>query len=227
MFGSGARPIPTARSAQPLTSTGTLPETYTSLPHALLDPAEAAERGWTSCPSGLWLIENSRPLDKAELDNAREIAARHGFRIETRDDRSNLRMIRLAAGLTGMLLALGVLAATLGLIRGESANDVRTLDSGRRAAVDAARDRRGHRRYAGGASARLLGIASAYIGLVAGRRRPSDAAAVGATWRSSPSALRCWRRSSPGCSPAGSRRRSPAVRSTDRAIDPERVTPPD
>ena len=129
---------PDRRSAQPLTSTGTLPETYTSLPNALLDPAQAGERGLDVVPSGLWLIENSRPLDKADLDNAREIATRHGFRIETRDDRSNLRMIRLAAGLAGMLLALGVMAATLGLIRGESANDVRTLDSGRGAA-----DRRG------------------------------------------------------------------------------------
>ena len=166
-FGSGGPFAPDRRSVQPLTSTGTLPETYTSLPKALLDSAQADERGLDVVPSGLWLIENSRPLDKADLDNAREIATRHGFRIETREDRSNLRMIRLAAGLTGTLLALGVMAATLGLIRGESANDVRTLT----AAGARPSTRRGMVAITAGTLAgvgALLGIVSAYIGLAAG-----------------------------------------------------------
>jgi putative ABC transport system permease protein len=132
----------------------------------LLDPAQAGQRGLDVVPSGLWLIESSRPVDKADLDNAREIAALHGFRIETRDDRSNLRMTRLAAGLAGMVLALGVLAATLGLIRGESANDVRTLT----AAGARPSTRRGIAAVTAGTLAAVgavLGIVSAYIGLVA------------------------------------------------------------
>jgi putative ABC transport system permease protein len=165
-FGTGGVVIPDRRSAVPLTSTGTLAETYTSLPNALLDPAQASERGLDIVPSGLWLIESSRPVAKADLDNAREIAALHGFRIETRDDRSNLRMTRLAAGLAGVVLALGVLAATLGLIRGESANDVRTLT----AAGARPSTRRGIAAVTAGTLAAVgavLGIVSAYIGLVA------------------------------------------------------------
>jgi putative ABC transport system permease protein len=166
MFGAGGAFAPDRRSVQPLTRTGTLPENYTSLPSALFDPAQAGPRGLDVVPSGLWLIDTSRPIAKADLDNAREIAARHGFRIETRDDRSNLRMIRLAAGLTGTLLALGVMAATLGLIRGESANDVRTLT----AAGARPSTRRGIAAVTAGTLAAvgaLLGIASSYIGLVA------------------------------------------------------------
>ena len=158
---------PTDRTADRLESTGTLPSTYTSLPRALLDPADAAQT-WNVVPSGQWLIETDQRLTNAELDTAREIAARDGFRIETRDDRSDLGMIRLATGLVGMVLALGVLAATLGLIRGESLSDLRTLT----AAGARPSTRRGIAAVTAGALAAVgavLGIASAYIGLIAAR----------------------------------------------------------
>ena len=168
LFGVGGVGDPTQRAREPLTSTGTLPETYTSLPRALLDPAEAGRRGLDVVPTGRWLIEASRSLDRADLDRAREIATRLGLRIETRDDNSDLRMIRRVSGLTGMLLALGVLAATLGLTRGESANDLRTLT-----ATGARRStRRGITAVTAGALAgvgAILGIVSAYIGLTAAR----------------------------------------------------------
>jgi putative ABC transport system permease protein len=167
LFGAGGFIDPTHRTADPLASTGTLPSTYTSLPQALLDPAKA-DPDWTVAPSGQWLIETERPLTSAELETARQIAARDGFRIETRDDRSDLGMIRLVTGLIGMVLALGVLAATLGLIRGESANDLRTLT----AAGAQPSTRRAIAAVTAGALAALgaaLGIASAYIGLSAAR----------------------------------------------------------
>ncbi|HZI43781.1 MAG TPA: hypothetical protein VFD53_01090, partial [Ilumatobacter sp.] len=166
LFGAERGGDPAQRAREPLTSTGTLPDTYTSLPLALLDPAQAGRSGWDVVPTGRWLIETTRSLDRAELDTAREIAARHGLRIESRDDNSDLRMIRLATGLIGMLLALGVLAATLGLIRGESVNDLRTLT----AAGARPMTRRGIAALTAGALAAvgaLLGIVSAYIGLAA------------------------------------------------------------
>jgi putative ABC transport system permease protein len=67
-----------------------------------------------------------------------------------------------------MVLALGVLAATLGLIRGESASDLRTLT----AAGARPSTRRGIAAVTAGtlaAAGAVLGIASAYIGLSAGR----------------------------------------------------------
>jgi putative ABC transport system permease protein len=114
------------------------------------------------------LIETPRPLDAEQLQAAREIATQYGFRIETRDDNSDLHMIRLATGLIGMLLALGVLAATLGLVRGESANDMRMLT----AAGARPSTRRGIAAVTAGslaAAGAVLGIASAYIGLTAAR----------------------------------------------------------
>jgi len=47
--------------------------------------------------------------------------------VETRDDQTELTAIRSGATAAGMLLALGILAMTVGLIRSEAAGDLRTL----------------------------------------------------------------------------------------------------
>jgi putative ABC transport system permease protein len=155
----------TARES--VAGTGTLPETYTSLPAALLDPALAAARGWEVVPSGRWLLEFDGPLDDAQIEVAQGIAARHGFVIETREEDSRLGEVRLASGLVGMTVALAVLAATVGLIRGESSGELRTLT-----ATGATRSvRRAITAVTAGTLAALgatLGIAAAYIGLLAG-----------------------------------------------------------
>ena len=168
LFGTGDAADPRRSDGEPLTNTGSLPETYTSLPSALIDPEAAEGRGWEIVPSGRWLIETSESLPEAQLDQAHDIAARFGFVIETREGDSELRMVRLGAGLLGMMLAIAVLATTVGLIRGESANEVRALT----AAGATKATRRGITAVTAGALALLgaaLGIASAYISLVAGR----------------------------------------------------------
>jgi putative ABC transport system permease protein len=114
------------------------------------------------------LIETAEPLSSAQLDQARDIAARSGFVIEARDGESALRMVRLGAGLLGLMLAIAVLATTVGLIRGESANELRALT----AAGATKATRRGITAVTAGALALLgagLGTASAYIALIAGR----------------------------------------------------------
>ena len=136
-FGSGGPFAPDRRSVQPLTSTGTLPETYTSLPKRAARSgtggrARTGRRALRTLADRELDDRSTRPTSTTHARSRR--ATGSGSRPAT--TAPNLRMIRLAAGLTGMLLALGVLAATLGLIRGESANDLRTLDSGRGAAVD-------------------------------------------------------------------------------------------
>jgi putative ABC transport system permease protein len=153
---------------EPINDPGTLPESYTSLPRGIIDPATAQSRGWDVVPSGRWLIEVAEPLDDEQLETAREVAVRYGFVIESRQDDSDLATVRLAASLVGIVLALGVLAATVGLIRGESANELRTLT-----ATGATRSvRRGITAVTAGSLAGLgamLGIAAAYIGLGAAR----------------------------------------------------------
>jgi putative ABC transport system permease protein len=167
LFGTPGSTVERIGQGRPLSNTGTLPETYTSLPGALVDPGVVAERGWEAVDGGYWLIETAESPTPAQLEDARDIAARFGFVIEARDGDSDLSMVRLAAGLAGMALALGVLAMTVGLMRSESANDVRTLTAtGATRAI-----RRGVTAVTAGSLATLgagLGIAAAYIGLIAG-----------------------------------------------------------
>jgi putative ABC transport system permease protein len=159
---------PPRREGEQIVEPGTLPDMYTSLPSALLDADAGLAKGWEVVPSGRWLIQNTDGFTDEQLDAARQVAAGYGLAIENRDERTTLPRLRLIAGLVGMLLALGVLATTVGLIRGESAGDLRTL-----AATGAEPALR--RRLAAVTAGTLaligaaLGIGAAYIGLIAAR----------------------------------------------------------
>ena len=87
--------------------------------------------------------------------------------VEARDHQTQLTAIRSGATAAGLLLALGILAMTVGLIRGEAAGDLRTLTaSGATGAT-----RRTLTAATGGALALLgvlLGGAGAYLALLAG-----------------------------------------------------------
>jgi putative ABC transport system permease protein len=83
-------------------------------------------RGWKHIPSG-WLVESNRPLTSEQIADARELAAAAGLTIEIRREGASQAKLIVIATAAGGLLALGILALTVGLIRGESAGDVRTL----------------------------------------------------------------------------------------------------
>jgi putative ABC transport system permease protein len=122
-------------------------------------------RGWRQIPSG-WLVESSRPLTSEQIADARQLAADGGLTIETqRDSTSHAKLIAIATG-AGALLALGILAMTVGLIRSETAGDLRTLT----AAGATSRVRRTLTAATAGALAllgALLGVAGAYFALTA------------------------------------------------------------
>ena len=82
--------------------------------------------GWEQVPNG-WLIESSGPLTSEQIATARELAAEAGLEIEIQNERTSLATPIAIATAAGVLLALGILAMTVGLIRGESAGDLRTL----------------------------------------------------------------------------------------------------
>lgn len=153
---------------EPIADPGTLPVTYSSLPQALIHPDAAIANGWTVEDAGQWLVEFVAPLDADQRAAAHEIAARSGMVVESRDDDATLARVRLVAGAIGMLLALAVLAATVGLIRSESNDELRALT----AAGATGWTRRGVTAACAGALAllgALLGVTSAYLGLAAGR----------------------------------------------------------
>ena len=99
---------------------------YQSLPDGLLTPEAIRRHGLTAVRVG-WLIETDRPLTTAQLAAARDLALDNGLIVESRDTGPPQAQIRGAATAAGGVLALGVLAMTVGLIRGEARRDLRTL----------------------------------------------------------------------------------------------------
>jgi putative ABC transport system permease protein len=141
---------------------------YSSLPTSFITLAALRRGGWKPARAG-WLVETDRPLASAQLATARQLASDAGLRIEARRDQTSLLVLRAGATAAGMLLALGVLAMTVGLIRSEAAGDLRTLT----ATGATSRTRRTLTAATAGALAilgLLLGIAGAYLALVAGYR---------------------------------------------------------
>jgi putative ABC transport system permease protein len=122
-------------------------------------------RGWRQIPSG-WLVESSRPLTSEQVADARELAADAGLTIETQRESTSHAELRAIATAAGALLALAILAMTVGLIRGETAGDLRTLT----AAGATSRVRRTLTAATAGGLAllgALLGVAGAYVVVVA------------------------------------------------------------
>jgi putative ABC transport system permease protein len=106
-----------------------------------------------------WLIQMPNPPTAAQITNARHAAAAAGLTIETKNSIPSVGVIIDWATVFGIVLALGILAMTLGLIRSETAGDLRTL-----AATGASS---WTRRTLTGATAGALGLAGAVLGTVA------------------------------------------------------------
>jgi putative ABC transport system permease protein len=105
-------------------------------------------------------------LTDEQIAEARALAADAGLAIEVRREATSRATAMAAATVAGALLALGILALTVGLIRSESAADLRTLT----ATGATSRMRRALTATTAGALAllgALLGVAGAYAVLVA------------------------------------------------------------
>jgi putative ABC transport system permease protein len=138
---------------------------YTSDPTTLITAHALRSLGFTALPAG-WLIRTPQPLTAAQIDQARQLAVAAGVSVESRTTQASLSRLRTDATGAGVLVALGVLAMTVGLIRSETAGDLRTL-----AATGATSTTR---RTLTGATAgslallgALLGTAGAYAAIVA------------------------------------------------------------
>ena len=121
--------------------------------------------GWNQVPNG-WLIESSHPLTSEQIATARDLAAEAGLEIETQNQRTSLATPIAIATAAGALLALAILAMTVGLIRSESSGDLRTLT----ATGATGRTRRTLTAATAGALAllgALLGVAGVYVALAA------------------------------------------------------------
>ncbi len=139
---------------------------YASQPTSLITVGGLHRRHWTQIQSG-WLIQSGKPFTAAQLAAARDVAATAGLIIEARNSQASLATISAAATAAGGLLALGVLAMTVALIRTEAAGDLRTLTA---AGATSTTRRTLTATTAGGLAllGALIGTAGAYLALAAG-----------------------------------------------------------
>ena len=117
-------------------------------------------------PDG-WLIQTPRALTAVQINAARQLALSAGATVETKSGALGLSQISDGATAAGILIALGVLAMTIGLIRSETAGDLRTLT----AAGASARSRRN-----------ITGATAGALGLLGALLATAVAALAGVAW---------------------------------------------
>jgi putative ABC transport system permease protein len=99
---------------------------YTSAPGTLLTPGAVQRLGLVEVPAA-WSIQTPRPLTTQQIQTARATAASLGLYVETVTRQTSLAPLRNWSTAVGILLSLGVLGMTVGLIRSEAARDLSTL----------------------------------------------------------------------------------------------------
>jgi putative ABC transport system permease protein len=136
----------------------------TSAPNTVITEYAVKLLGLTPITSG-WMVQTAKPLTAAQLSGARATAAAAGLSIETKSSIPTSATIIDWATLVGILLALGVLAMTIGLIRSETAGDLRILS----ATGASSRTRRSLTASTAGALAlvgAVVGVIGAYIAMI-------------------------------------------------------------
>ena len=107
-----------------------------------------------------WFVQTTKPLSALQLNDARITAAASGMSIETKSSIPTSASIIDWATLVGILLALGILAMSIGLIRSESAGDLRILTAAGASSF--------MRRNLTGVTAGALALIGAVVGTAAG-----------------------------------------------------------
>ena len=144
---------------------GGLPD-GTSAPNTVITD-HAVSRYHMSLSLDGWLIQAPGPLTAAQINTARQLALAYGVTVETKSGALGLGEITDGVTALGIVIALGVLAMSVGLIRSETARDLRTLT----ATGASARTRR----MITAATAAALGLLGAVLGT-------AGAVIAGLTW---------------------------------------------
>ena len=113
---------------------------------------------------GGWMLQANGPINAVQIMHANATAATNDLSVESKNDAPSSAEIVNWATVFGIALALGILAMSVGLIRSETAAELRTLT----AAGASSRTRRSLTAVTAGGLAflgALLGIVAAYVGL--------------------------------------------------------------
>jgi putative ABC transport system permease protein len=160
--GNNAFTCPTREClANPVIQTVSALPSGTSAPNTVITEHAVQQLGLqTSTSTSGWLIQTPQSLTAAQIKSAQLSAAGAGMSVETKNSAPSSAEIINWATVFGILLALGILAMSIGLIRSETAGDLRTLS-----ATGASSSTR---RTLTAATAGALGLLGAVLGTVAG-----------------------------------------------------------
>ena len=104
-----------------------------------------------------WLIQAPAPLTATQINAAKRLALAYGVTFETKSDNPDAGEFTDGATALGIVIAFGVLAASVGLIRSETARDLRTLTAAGASGAT--------RRMITAATAAALGLLGAILGM--------------------------------------------------------------
>jgi putative ABC transport system permease protein len=153
--GGGSTQKGSVSTDHPVIQTLTQLSPYSSDPGTLMTTNAMQALGLHPIP-GAWLVQTRNPMTPAQIRTAQQAAAGAGLFVETRNKQTSQAPLQNWSTAAGILLALGVLGMTVGLIRSETANDLRTL-----AATGASSNTR---RTLTGATAGALALLGAVLG---------------------------------------------------------------
>ncbi|MGH9016525.1 MAG: FtsX-like permease family protein [Acidimicrobiales bacterium] len=104
---------------------GALP-TGTSGPNTVITEHAMREFHITSTTTD-WLIQGSQPFTAAQISNAQQAASTAQLSVESKNDQPTSSAVIGWATIFGIVIALGILGMSVGLVRSETAGDLRTL----------------------------------------------------------------------------------------------------
>jgi putative ABC transport system permease protein len=145
----------------PIQEIGQLPS-GTSAPNTVItEHAITTLHLQSSIQTAGWLIAVPNGLTAAQITTAQQLAAgTSGMSVETRNSIPSLAQIIDAATIFGIVLALGILGMSVGLVRGEAARDLRTLTATGASSAT--------RRTITAATAGALAFTGAVVGIIGG-----------------------------------------------------------
>jgi putative ABC transport system permease protein len=139
---------------------GALPS-GTSAPNTVITEHAVHELGLAgSITTQGWLIQTAQPLSASQIHTAEQAASAAGMSVESRNSIPSVTQIIDVTTVFGILLALGILGMTVGLVRSETAGDLRTLTAAGATSLA--------RRTITAATAGALALAGAVTGLFCG-----------------------------------------------------------
>jgi len=136
----------------------------TSAPNTVVTE-HAMQRFHIAATTTDWLIEGTQPFTAAQISSAQLAASTAQLSVESKNDQPSSYAVITWATIFGIIIALGVLGMSVGLVRSEAASDLRTL-----AATGASSfTRRTLTAVTAGALGllgALLGVGGGYIGMI-------------------------------------------------------------